>query len=290
MLSLLAVNTHSSAHAMAPVPAEVGIQQDPASMIAAFDAALNAHNVDGALHLFTDNAIVRDSARETYTWLISSGGTNEVAPTCKVFGDSPSCLYEGPTQIQEWLQQLVLENVQVETTGNYSVIAENVTWTLAVSIEPYRGLNIAPLLETARASLRDGKIQSLILELTTESTAKLSAAFSKNKQEPTGIFAGGLRAGLLSLGLFLPAAAVYYISKVRSLFAAVPRLERPWFLLLGGVASLFIALLLLVIKSVLVISIPFVDVVQYLFVVLTGAFILAAMVLMKRVWTIPSGE
>lgn len=259
-------------------------------MIAALDAALNAHNVDGALHLFTDNAIVRDGARETYSWLITSGGTNEVAPTCRVLADAPSCLYAGPTQIQEWLQQLVLENVQVETTGNYSVIAENVTWTLAVSIDAYRALSIAPLLETANASLKDGKIQSLILQLTTESTAKLSAAVSKSKQEPISIFTGGFLAGILSLGLFLPAAAVYYITKVRSLFAAVPRLERPWFLLLGGVACLFIALLLLVIKSVLVISIPSVDAVQYLFVVLTGAFILAAMVLMKRVWTIPSGE
>jgi hypothetical protein len=294
LLSLLAVNTHSPAHALPPVPAEVRMQQDPASVIATFDAALNAHNVDGALHLFTDNAIVRDGARETYTWLTNANQpSNAAAPTCRWLGDSPTCNYDGPTQIQEWLQQLTLaENIQVQATGNYLAIAENVTWTLAVSIDAYRSLNVAPLLETARASLRDGKIQSLVLELTTESTAKLEAAVAKGRQGSITqqIVTGGFLAGLLSLGLILPAVAVYYISKVRSLFAAVPRLERPWFLLLGGVACLFIALLLLMIRYVVAVSIPSVDMVQYLFVVLTGAFILAAMVLMKRVWTIPSGE
>ncbi len=291
MLALLAINTHSPVHALAPVHAEVGLQQDPVSLIAAFDAALNAHDVDGALHLFTDKAIVRDGARETYTQLTSNSMNAAAAPTCRIFGDTPSCLYEGPAQIQEWLQQLMLqENIQVQAAGNYQTLAENVTWTLAVSIDAYRILHVAPLLETAKASIRDGKIQSLVLELTTESTTNLSAAVSKNKQETTNIFTGGFLAGILSLGLILPAAAVYYISKVRSLFAAVPRLERPWFLLLGGVSSLFIALLLLMIRNVLAFSIPSLDIVQYLFVVLTGGFILAAMVLMKQVWTIPSGE
>lgn len=213
-----------------------------------------------------------------------------LATTCRLFADQPACTYNGKDRIGDWLRQLAIENIQVQEVGNYQVSGNNVTWKLAISIDDYRTLNIAPLMSSEEAIIQSGKIQSLTLSLTTESTARLTAAFAKSERGQVSIQTNGFLLGIISLGLFLPAAAVYYISKVRSLFAAVPRLERPWFLLLGGVASLFIVLLLLMIRNVLVISIPSVDMIQYLFVVLTGAFILAAMVLMKRVWTIPSGE
>lgn len=296
MLSILAVNTHSPALATAPVPAEVRSQQDPGSVITAFDAALNAHDVKAGLDLFADNGFVHDDARDDYNnYLMQSGSGVIAAPTCHSGylggeGGAARCTYSGKDKIGDWLRQLALENIQVQEVGNYQVNGNNVTWKLGISIDLYRGLGIAPLTCIGQATLQGGKIQFLELSLPTESIAKLSDALAKGVRGTVYTETNFFLTGIISLGLVLPAAAVYYITRVRSLFADVPRLERPWLLLLGGVSSLFIALLLLMIKNALVISMPSVDAIQYLFVVLTGAFILAAMVLMKRVWTIPSGE
>jgi hypothetical protein len=292
MLSLLAVNTHSPAQAVAPVHAEVGMQQDPASVIAAFDAALNAHDVKGGLDLFVTDGFVSDLAREVYNnYLIESGPGMITAPTCHSgYVAGGYCTYSGKDRIGEGLQQLANENIHVQDTGNYEVSGNNVTWTLAVSIELYRRLSISPLSSIGQATVQSGKIQSLILSLTTESIAKLASGLANSVKGTVSVQTTGFLTGIAIIGLVLPLGAIYYISRVKSLFASVPRLERPWFLLMGGVASLFVALLLLVVRNASLISAPSLDMVQYLFVVLTGAFILAAMVLMKRVWTIPSGE
>lgn len=296
MLWLFAVSAQITTHEMALVRAEVGMLQEPTSVVGLFDAALNAHDVNAALNLFADNGFVNDEARNEYNnYIVNSGAGVGAAPTCHsgyLGGEAGAsrCTYSGRNMIGDWLRQLALENIQVKETSGYEASGNNITWNLAISIDLYRGLGIAPLASVGSATIQGGKIQSLTLSLTTESIAKLSAALAQNVRGQVTTETSGVLTGIIIIGLVFPLGAVYYISRVRSLFAAVPRLERPWFLLLGGVASLFIALLLLMIRNVLAIPIQSVDMVQYLFVVLTGAFILAAMVLMKRVWTIPSGE
>lgn len=271
---------------------EIKIQQRPESVVAAFDAALNAHDVNAGLDLFADNAFAHDQSRETYSSLIFSGlnlGSNpEVAPTCRWLGNSPICLYDGPTRIRDWLRQLAVENIQIEELGNYQMSGNNVTWKLDVSIDGYRGLGVAPLETIGEATVQGGKIQSLTLVLTTESYSKLSAAVVKSRQGRTSVATSGFLLGIISLGLILPATAIYYISKVKSLFAAVPRLEKPWLLLLGGVGFLFLAMLLILLKGF--VSIPGWDAIYSVVLVLTAFFILASMVMMKRVWTITGSE
>jgi hypothetical protein len=290
--SVLTTNLQSSYGSAARIypTGQSGIRQTPESVVAAFDAALNAHDVNAALNLFAESGVVHDLARETYSSLKGEEIQGTLEPTCRMFGDEPVCTYSGKDRIGEWLHQLALENVQVQESGVDKVSGDNVTWNLAISIDPYRSLGVAPLSDVGQALVQGRKIQSLTLSLSTESISKLSAAFYNASHGKFTVITNVFLLGIVFLGLALPAASTYYIFRVKSLFAAVPRLERPWFLLLGGVASLFMALLLLVVRNAFTVSTPYVDLAQYLFVVLTGGFILAAMVLMKRVWTItPSG-
>jgi hypothetical protein len=271
----------------------IKVEQTPDSVAAAFDAGLNAHDVNAGLDLFADNAFVHDLARETYSYLLIGAGPGmTAAPTCS--GDAAhiergvECSYNHKDQIREWLQQLAFEHIQVQEVGGFQVIRNNVTWNAAISIDPYRSLGIAPLAEVAQAVVQGGKIQSLTLSLTNESVDKLEAAVSKNTEKPRSGLTSGFLLGIVSIGLFLPAAAIYYISRVKSLFAAVPRLQRPWFLLLAGVASLFLAALLIFLRGFA--SIPSWDAIYSMVMVLTGFFILASMVLMKQVWTVAEPE
>ncbi len=267
---------------------EIKIQQSPESVVTAFDAALNAHDVKAGLDLFADNGFVHDQSRETYSSLLSYEYTGTLAPTCRLFADQPACAYTGKDRIGDWLRQLALDNIQVQEVGNYQVSGNNMTWNLAISIDDYRRLSIAPLMSIGEAMIQGGKIQSLTLSLTTESTARLSTAFAKSERGPVSIETKGFLLGVISLGLIFPAAAVYYISRVKSLFAAVPRLERPWFLLLAGVASLFTAVLLIFLRGF--VSIPSWDAIYSVVLILTAFFILASMVLMKKVWTITGSD
>jgi hypothetical protein len=284
--------SHSPTINRIPVTIDSKVEQDPASVISAFDAALNAHDVTAGLDLFAADGFVHDVARETYSYSAYPLGVaaNVVAPACRMFGDQPVCSYNGKDKIGDWLQELVLENVQVQEIGAFQVSSDNVTWNLAVSVDGYRSVGIAPLTETGEATVQGGKIQSLTFSLTAESTNKLEAAFAKAGRSQVIILTGGFITGIVALGLIFPAAALYYISRVKSLFENVPRLERPWLLLQVGVVSLFLAFLLAAVKNFFAIQVNSLDTIQYVVVVLTGAFILAAMVLMKRVWTITPGE
>jgi hypothetical protein len=269
---------------------EIKIQQSPESVVAGFDAALNAHDVKAGLDLFADTGFVHDDARDVYNnYLMQSGSGVIAAPTCHsgyLGGESGAarCTYSGKDKIGDWLRQLALENIQVEETSGYQVSGNNVTWNLDISIDLYRGLGIAPLASLGQATVQGGKIQFLALFLPTESIAKLASSLAHGVRGTVSVETSGFLIGIVSIGLIFPVAATYYISKVRRLFAAVPRLERPWFLLLGGVGFLFLAVLLIFLRGF--VSIPSWDVLYSVVLVLTAFFILASMVLMKRVWTI----
>jgi hypothetical protein len=87
--------------------------------------------------------------------------------------------------------------------------------------------------------------------------------------------------------------AFVYIFKVRNTFASIPRLEKPWIVLEGGVALLFIGVLLNAIRDAMSIggiqpgfSGEFAEAI----ITVSAIFILAAMVMMKRAWTVTERE
>jgi hypothetical protein len=247
------------------------ISQEPQNVVAAFEAALNAHDPSAAVSLFADNAIVSDFSN-----------------IACIPGPPPFCggsqVYTTKVQIRGWLEQLTVEDVQVNHRGSYQVEGGNVTWILEVYVSEYRRLGVAPLTANAQAIIEDGKIRSLTISLDQASTEKLALGYAAIQRAPYSVLAIGIGFGLFVLGLVFPAAAVYYISRVRSLFAVVPRLKKPWILLQAGVLSLFIAILLVGIRSSIDTSTSLLDTMQYSVVALAGFFILAAMILMKRVW------
>ena len=252
------------------------VRQDAISVIADFNSALNAHNPDAALALFSDGAVVSDLSN-----IACLSGTNLQSPPC-----GGQDVFTTTVQIRGWLEQLVKDGIQVKEIGNYRVVATNVTWDLQVTVDEYRRLDVAPLVANANAVVQDWKIKSLTISLDQESTKKLALGYAAYRQTPYSILASGVGFGILLLGLVFPAAAVYYISRVKDLFATVPGLKRPWILLQAGVISLFIAILLVCIRSTVGAPPSSLGIIQYMVVVLTGFFFLAAMVLMKRVWLV----
>jgi hypothetical protein len=96
--------------------------------------------------------------------------------------------------------------------------------------------------------------------------------------------------GLVTLGLLILILTLFYISRVRGLFAAVPRLERPWLLFEAGVILLFASLLVAAISDSFGLNSGLLGPVGNVLLVLTAFFILWAMVTMKRVWTISESD
>ena len=96
--------------------------------------------------------------------------------------------------------------------------------------------------------------------------------------------------GLVTLGLLILILTLFYISRVRSLFSGVPRLERPWLLFEAGVILLFASLLVAAIGDSFGLNSDLLEPVGDLLLVLTAFFILLAMVTMKRVWTISESD
>jgi protein-S-isoprenylcysteine O-methyltransferase Ste14 len=82
---------------------------------------------------------------------------------------------------------------------------------------------------------------------------------------------------------------MYYIIRVRASFAALPRLETPWLVLAFGVATLFVAALMVPLSE-LSPSFGYSRLIQVLAAVLAAFFVLTAMVTMKRAWTIAEGD
>jgi hypothetical protein len=245
------------------------LQQGNSTVASALEAALDRHDSNAALALFSDSAVVSD-----------------LSNIACLPGPPPFCggynVFTSRVQIRGWLEQLVKEDIAVREIGSFNVTGDNVTWALEVSVNEYRRLNVAPLTATAQALVNNGKINSLTIKLTPEATTKLALGYASNQRTPYAILASGISLGVFVLGLVFPGAAIYYISKVKRLFATVPRLDKPWVLLGAGVASLLIALLLEAIRGLVGLSAGAAD---FLFIAILSVcsfFVMSAMVLMKR--------
>lgn len=245
--------------------------ESPDSVASSFDADLNSHNSSAALALFADGATVSDVSNIAWCSQSTPGACGFLVP------------YVGTTQIRGWLDQLVSVNVQLNETQMFHVSGNNVSWGVGVSVDGYRMLGVAPLEANVSATVENGRFSSLSIGLTVESTRKLSVALAANRASPYSVMAGGVAFGFIFLGLVFPAVGVYYVSRVKRLFATVPHLDKPWVLLGGGVGALFVSVLLLSLRDVNGISARIVDSLFSVTLTICAFLVMLSMFLMKRV-------
>jgi len=115
--------------ASAPVSAQ---PLDPAAVVDAYTAAINAHDVEAALAFVDDDAVyVRPAGR-----------------------------YTGKTEVREFIDGLVFQNVRIELIGERQVLRNYVTWTSRVTLSDPMNPN-APsmtIMNQAESIVRDGRI------------------------------------------------------------------------------------------------------------------------------------
>lgn len=145
---------------LAPIvfgPGFVGAQElDPVAVLDARQEAENAHDVDGALAWFADDAVVRLSV-----------------------GSPQERLFVGSEQIRGWLEGLIQEQVVAVESGEPRQVhyGNTVTWTSWVSLEQWRRLGIESLEFWGLAIVHGGKIKILANGPTPESAEQLRSAF-----------------------------------------------------------------------------------------------------------------
>jgi len=95
--------------------------------------------------------------------------------------------------------------------------------------------------------------------------------------------------GIAAMIVAFSTVSIYYITVLKSGFAGLRRLERPWLVLMCGVVSLIVVALTIPWPAVSI-SIDLLHLVQIVAVVVAAFFILTAMVMMKQAWTIREGD
>jgi len=253
------------------------VSQSPSVVANYFDLDLNDHNSSAALALFADGATVSD--------LSNIACLPGPPPTCQ---GQP--VFDTKTQILGWLDQLVSINIYLNTTQTFQVSGNNVSWLVWVSVDEYRRLGVAPLEANVDATVINGKFSSLSIELTSGSVQKLSEAYAANRALPYSVMAGGVASGVIFLGLVFPAIGVYYVSRVKRLFATVPHLDKPWILLGAGVGALFVSVLLLLLRDVSGFSAEILDPLFSVTLTTCALLVMLSMLLMKRVMLGESNE
>jgi len=255
----------------------ISTSQSPGSLASSFDNDLNNHDSSAALALFADDAIVYDLSNIglcSLQWQFCGWNVQAI----------------GTTQIRGWLDSLISSNVQLNEIQTVQVSGNNLSWKVGVSVDEFRELGIAPLKANVNATVENGKFSLLAIGLTAESTRTMLLALAANHASPYSVMAGGVAFGVIFLGFVFPAVGVYYVSRVKRLFATVPHLDKPWVLLGGGVGTLFVSVLLLSLREVTGISAGIVDPLLSVTLTVCASLVMSSMFLMKRVMLGGSNE
>lgn len=131
----------------ASVGAALAQEPDPLQVMEAYDLALNEGNVEGALALFADDAVLTTQQGQLV----------------------------GKEQIRTWLERVVAQNSRVEPV-NRQVNGAKVTWQSNFFRKDIATLSNEPLAANAEAVVEAGKIKSFSSILTDEAQAKLATA------------------------------------------------------------------------------------------------------------------
>jgi hypothetical protein len=162
-----------------PLPGDA--QADPASVARAFIDAENRHDVEGAVALFTDDAVVVDARGRLTT----------------------------RAEIRQWQSDLAAGNFAA-TMGTPTVAGDRVTFTGTVALDSLRAMGFDALDAAWDLTITQGRIKAFNFAFSPESAARLQAAAARSAElartgaEPQVLVELGALA--LVLGLVLLAA------------------------------------------------------------------------------------
>jgi hypothetical protein len=137
-------------------------QPNPEEMLAAMADALNAGDVDTAMALFTDDAVVK------------------IAPALPP--GSPDT-YTGAEEIRAWFEELVAMNFEMRVEV-LEVAGDIVTTRTSTWVDSTRQMGVAPLVATEVYTVQDGKIKGFTWTLSDESLAEVQAAMAALQPAP----------------------------------------------------------------------------------------------------------
>jgi ketosteroid isomerase-like protein len=150
---------------------------DPETVFNLFHSAVNAHDVDAALALFADDAVVQFP------------------------NQPPPNVFRGKTEIRAWLQGDADQHIQVKTE-QVKVAGDRLTWIGKVDTDDVRALGIT-IEGPAEAVIQGGKITSFAFTLSDATLAKLQAAPAPPPALPQTGAAPDLTSMLLVISLLM---------------------------------------------------------------------------------------
>ena len=128
---------------------------DPAAVVAAYAAAVNAGDLAGILALYADDAV------------------HVALPTAD--GSAGVCV--GKAQFGMWYDQAVADAHRVEVVdGTLAVDGDRATFAVRIASDPWRALGIEALEANAEAVVVDGRITTHVEMLTPGSVRRLLSA------------------------------------------------------------------------------------------------------------------
>jgi ketosteroid isomerase-like protein len=142
-------------HASATALVRAAASDEPAAMIEAYIAAVNAGDLEAILDLYADDAV--------HIFLPTPDGSAGV------------CL--GKANFRMWYEQSLANGDRLELEdGTLAVDGNQATFLTQISSEPWRKLGLAALEAKADLVVIDGRIMTHVVTLTPESVRTLQAA------------------------------------------------------------------------------------------------------------------
>lgn len=166
---------------------------DPLAIFNAFNSANNAGDVEGALNLFTDDAVVKFPPTDTYT---------------------------GKAELRKWRERAKVTQDRVEVVGPSQVSGNKLTTVIRLFNTEFKAAGIDYLELIDEVTVQDGKIKELVGNPTPETLRKLQNRAPAIPASGQGGGAGPATIGdfsVLALILFLgfPAVvAAVFLSKL----------------------------------------------------------------------------
>jgi hypothetical protein len=171
---------------LAVPPGAQAQQLDLVEFAQAYDAAWNAHDLEGVLAFFAPAAVVRQPAASA-----GVGNGERHVTVADVYGlavdpwnGAPTettemvVLAADPAQVRSWVRLLFERRHRVEATG-YRASGETVSWDFRAYADPYQTVRgVGPTEGTAEAVVRAGHITTLTTASTPESVRRREAAMA----------------------------------------------------------------------------------------------------------------
>ena len=147
---------------------------DPSAVARALNDAMNAHDVDAAVALIADDAVVHAQG-QTFT---------------------------GREQIRGWIVSLAQQDFQSRVVGPTTVTGDTVVLREDILVDDWRRVGLDPLATRVEITVRDDLVSSITTTIFPESQARLQGALPRSGG-PAMSLTAALGAALVCLGLIV---------------------------------------------------------------------------------------